>query len=208
MNRVIIWVFASFSLFVVLIAFIRISTNFRAPSAVEILLGSSTQCSYPCWHGIKPGEMTISQAENLLRRDKEIANIEHIEDDICWSVLTVSGWTGCISPQEGTAFVNHITFYPPETRTFQVSDAVTLFGRPTLATVCVIEGGDSREVTVQNTFADHVVVSASTEQFGVAPRLVFNMSVTEIDFYKFIEASPSYFEHSLSWRGFSSLLHS
>jgi hypothetical protein len=168
----------------------------RPPALVELDPGSCTQ---PCWHGIRPGLMTFTEAERILRADNTLRITARPGKTLCWTSGNEPPWHGCIRKWSPGNAVEDMTLYLPD-NVLLLGDAITLFGTPHRVRLCWVTGYSSVFVMATLSFGNHVEITAYNPRHPLRLKLDPAMSVSQI-FY-LIGDSPHLDSRSLDWRGF------
>jgi hypothetical protein len=129
---------ASIVVFALLIVAARAIGSTNKPPALAIL--DPGDCLQPCWHGIRPGVTTFHDAKANLRADPDVRVVGEEEKELCWQMISKSGWAGCIEsdggPDQRTARVANIVVWLPQ-NTMRLGDMVSNFGDPKAVWVCL-----------------------------------------------------------------------
>jgi hypothetical protein len=166
------------------------------------------QCSpQPCWHGIRPGQTTLKDAQAIMRNDPNI-NFDPMTEQWCWRGgdggcwdVTLRSWSSY-----SDKLLNVIAVHPSE-NTLSLGDTVTLFGEPLTSNLCWIAGirdGDIPDTIARPlaaaylTFKGNLKVVAYNPQHPAVRQLDPNMIVLTI-YYQ-----AGYDIYTPRWQGFTS----
>ncbi len=168
----------------------------------------ANQCSpQPCWHGIRPGQTTLSEAQDILDSDSTIsfdAGSEqwcwHADSGTCWDV-TLRSWN-----RDGDKPLGVVAIHPAA-NALKLGDTLTLFGEPLTSNLCWIAGirdGDIPDTIARPlaaaylTFKGNLKVIAYNPQRPAVRQLDPNMIVLTI-YYQ-----AGYDIYTPHWQGFTS----
>jgi hypothetical protein len=165
------------------------------------------QCSpAPCWHGIRPGETTVVQAESILRGDRTFATEWQHEPSslFCWRSPSDPTWKGCM-PFSSQPFpedaVGVVGIWPSEL-SLRLGDAFLLFGDPVSSELCWSLNPPGNVpgplVTVYLHFKNNITAAAYNAVLPKLPRFDPNMTVFRVSYVR--DGTPT---SAFPWRGFT-----
>lgn len=158
-------------------------------------------CSQPCWHGIKPGTTTLSEAIARLRADG-VFSLDTHEQGLCWVPISDRDWSGCLSWKIGagpdapvTGLLLHLPF-----DTVTIAEVLPLFGEPLAAKRCWRTDTWQAYLIFPSNVA---LVTRNYSTFSGQPeRFSPSLTIDQIWYY-LPEDAPPYNTNMPLWRGFS-----
>ncbi len=170
-------------------------------------------CEQPCWHGIQPGRTTIEEAEEALRSAAPVisdVNRTQLNDfansrrELCWNIAATPPWRGCVvglGERASGGPIGRLDLDPPW-GSLQLGDALTAFGRPLTATLCLRSTGIGRTyMDAEVHFPGNVMIRAYNIHAPALARFDPAMTVYAIQYFRPAEEPPYRFD-APAWRGF------
>jgi hypothetical protein len=174
------------------------------------MLLDSGQCEQPCWHGIRPGETTLAEAEAALREGNIVSIYSpHSAMILRWAIRSDPPWRGSAFRFNAERADDTITFVElnPPLAAMRLGDAIAIFGEPLISTLCWRFDSVPGDVA-QPFLAAHLYFQGNVEVLAYNPvdprgkRYTPDMAIWQV-IYDYPSIEPPYRFDAPRWRGFT-----